>query len=139
MSNAKKAILSGWLLLCVVSILFVAGCGNSQLGRQIQASDLEDPNPTVRILAIKRAGENKNTSVIPQLVDSLGDEDRSVRFYAIAALKEITGTDNGFDYKDSPELQAEAVERWRQWVAACPTRGTDRGAQYAVPDHPEPH
>ncbi|MHC4632245.1 MAG: hypothetical protein ACYS9C_13400 [Planctomycetota bacterium] len=51
---------------------------------------------------------------IPQLVDSLQDEDTSVRFYAIEALRRITGTDNGYHYKASPQLRAEAVERWRE-------------------------
>jgi HEAT repeat protein len=82
----------------------------------MQLSDLQDPNPTVRIMAIKWAGDHKVSLAVPQLVDFLKDEDRSVRFYAIEALRRITGTDKGYDYKASPELRAEAVGRWREFL-----------------------
>ena len=65
-------------------------------------------------MAIKWAGDNKMSAAVPQLVDCLQDEDKSVRFYSIGALRRITGTDHGYDYKDAPHLQAAAVKRWRE-------------------------
>jgi hypothetical protein len=116
MANIRKTNLHIIFGSLVLLLLFIAGCGGGQLDRKIQADDLNDPNPTIKILAAKWAGDNKDTSTIPQLVDLLGDEDTSVRFYAIAALKEITGTDNGFDYKSGPAVRAKAIDRWRQYI-----------------------
>jgi hypothetical protein len=115
MINTTKGILFTWLWLWLGAILILAGCG-SPFNRKMQLSDLEDPNPSVRIMAIKWAGDNKVSSAVPQLVNFLQDEDRSVRFYAIEALQRITGTDNGYDYKADPKRRAEAVGRWREYL-----------------------
>ena len=96
----------------VAIILMLAGCG--VFGRKFTLSDLKSPDPMVRIVAIKWAGDNKMLAAVPQLVDSLQDEDKSVRFYSIGALRRITGTDHGYDYKAAPHLQAAAVKRWRE-------------------------
>ena len=113
MANLKKNRLSTLLCCWVLFSLGIAGCGDS-FDRQVGLSDLEDPNPTIRIMAIKWAGENKITAALPQLVDSLQDEDPSVRFYAIEGLRRITGTDNGYDYKAQAHERAASVERWRE-------------------------
>ena len=99
----------------IVTILWLSGC-KGPFDHKIGLSDLENPNPAVRIMAIKWAGDNKVSSAIPRLVDFLHDEDSSVRFFAIEALQRITGTDNGYDYKARPQLRAEAVERWREFI-----------------------
>ena len=106
---------TSWLWFWIGTILILAGC-SSPFDHEMQLSDLQDPNPAVRIMAIKWAGDNKVSSAVPQLVNSLQDEDRSVRFYAIEALRRITGTDNGYDYKANPKLRAEAVARWREFL-----------------------
>ena len=115
MTSTKQGHLAGWLCFGVGIILILGGCG-SLFDRKMQLSDLQDPNPAVRIMAIKWAGDNKVSSAVPQLVNSLQDEDRSVRFYAVEALRRITGTDNGYDYKANPKLRAEAVGRWREYL-----------------------
>ena len=117
MINAKEGILSDRLWFWLGAIVILAGC-SSPLNRKMQLSDLQDPNPSVRVMAIKWAGDNKVSSAVPQLVDFLQDEDRAVRFYAIEALRRITGTDNGYDYKANPERRAEAVKRWREYIKA---------------------
>lgn len=98
-------------------ILVLAGCGDS-FNRPLGLSDLEDPSPTIRIMAIKWAGDNKVKEALPQLVDSLQDEDPSVRFYAIEGLRRITGTDNGYDYKAPSNERAASIERWREFLNA---------------------
>ncbi|MHC4618872.1 MAG: HEAT repeat domain-containing protein [Planctomycetota bacterium] len=100
-----------WCWALASSIL--AGCGDS-FRREVGVSDLEDPNPTVRIMAIKWAGDNKVSSAVPALVDLLEDEDPSVRFYAIEGLERITGKDHGYDYRAGPSQRAAAVKRWRE-------------------------
>lgn len=110
-----KGNLSACVWLWAVATLVLSGCGGP-FDRKMRLSDLDSPNPAVRIMAIKWAGDNKASSAIPRLVDFLQDEDTSVRFFAIEALRRITGTDNGYDYKASPQLRAEAVERWREFL-----------------------
>lgn len=103
------------LWLPAVMTLILAGCGNL-FDRKMGLSDLDNPNPTVRIMAIKWAGDNKISQAVPKLVDFLQDEDKSVRFYAIEGLRRITGTDNGYDYKTAPHIRAAAVKRWREYL-----------------------
>jgi hypothetical protein len=115
MINPKDSNLCACLWVWTAIILLLSGC-RGPFDRKMGLSDLNNPNPTVRIMAIKWAGDNKVSSAIPQLVDLLQDEDTSVRFFAIEALQRITGTDNGYDYKAGPQLRAEAVERWREFI-----------------------
>ena len=100
-----------WLYLPII-IIIVIGCDSpKKIGG---LADLENPDPTVRIRAIKWAGENQVHDAVPLLVDRLQEQDRSVRFYAIMALRRITGDDLGFDYKADSAQRAEAVKKWRQ-------------------------
>ena len=115
MVNLKENKFSLLLYFLAPVIGVFAGCGNPY-GRQMELTDLEDPNPTVRIMAIKWAGENKLEPAVPLLVDSLQDEDPSVRFYAVEGLRRITGTDNGYDYKAPAYERAAAIERWREFL-----------------------
>lgn len=116
MINPKDSYLcaSVWLWAAATLVL-LSGCGGP-FDRKMRLSDLDSPDPAVRIMAIKWAGDSKASSAVPRLVDFLHDEDASVRFFAVEALRRITGTDNGYDYKASPQLRAEAVERWREFL-----------------------
>jgi hypothetical protein len=95
-------------------VLIFVGCQSA--GGERGDTGLESSDPTVRIMAIKRAGDSKDSAAIPQLVDCLQNEDNSVRFYAVEALRRITGTDRGYDYKNSPQKRAAAVKRWRDFL-----------------------
>ena len=97
---------------CWSIIIILAGCGGPP--KTVGLLDLENPDPAIRIRAIKWAGENKLTEAVPLLVDRLQEQDVSVRFYAIMSLKRITGTDQGYDYKADAASRSEAVARWRQ-------------------------
>jgi len=105
-----SACLSSWVLIT----LMLAGCG--PFDRKFGLSDLESPDTRVRIMAIKWAGDNKISPAVPELVDFLQNEDKSVCFYAIEALRRITGTDHGYDYKAAPHIRAAAVKRWREFL-----------------------
>ncbi|MHC4482402.1 MAG: HEAT repeat domain-containing protein [Planctomycetota bacterium] len=115
MINPKDGNLVALLWFWASVILMMAGC-RASFDRKMGLSDLESPNPAVRVMAIKWAGDNKVSSAVPQLVDLLQDEDGSVRFYAIEGLRRITGTDNGYDYKADPQQRVAAVERWREYL-----------------------
>lgn len=107
--------ITAWIGFLVAVILIQTGC-NGPLDRKMELEDLGNPDSAVRVMAIKWAGENKLSAAVPQLVDLLQHEDRSVRFYAIGSLERITGTDNGFDYKADPQKRAAAVQRWREFI-----------------------
>ena len=115
MVNHKNTKLDACLWFWAGMILMQVGC-SSPLGPNIKLEDLQSPDPTVRVMAIKWAGENKVSQAVPQLVDFLQHDDRSVRFYAIQGLQRITGTDNGYDYKANPKSRAAAVQRWREFI-----------------------
>jgi hypothetical protein len=100
-----------WFVWPIIMI-FIIGCDSpKKIGG---LADLENPDPAVRIRAIKWAGENQVHQAVPLLVDRLQEQNRSVRFYAIMALSRITGNDMGFNYKADPAARAEAVKKWRQ-------------------------
>ena len=98
----------------LMMVLVFVGCQSA--GGKYGDTGLESSSPTVRIMAIKRAGDSKDSAAVPQLVDCLQNEDESVRFYAVEALRRITGTDRGYDYKESPQKRAAAVKRWRDFL-----------------------
>ena len=109
----------GWLgwVLCAAALL--GGCARpATLAQRIQDND-----PKVRIASIQEAVELKDKQVVPLLVDRLLDQDRSVRFFASGALKEITGEDHGYDYRADQWSRRQAVARWRAAISADPEAG----------------
>ena len=108
----KRVPFTGRWLYWPIIIIIVIGCDcPKKIGG---LADLENPDPTIRIRAIKWAGKYQVHDAVPLLVDRLQEQDRSVRFFAILALKRITGDDLGFDYKADASCRARAVEKWRQ-------------------------
>lgn len=95
--------------------LLLAGLAGLSCGSSVQVG-LESPEALGRILAIRQAGEAKNTRAVPLIVDRLEDEDEAVRLYAILALEKITGRRMGYDYAKPPVERAVSVERWRDFV-----------------------
>ena len=94
-------------------LLMLAGCAADKLG-PVGFSDLEHKDPARRIRAIKWAGENKIVKAVPLLIDRLEEQDKSVRFFAIGALKRITGKDYGYNYRANPDQCSKAIKRWRE-------------------------
>jgi hypothetical protein len=79
---------------------------------------ITDPDPTVKIPAYKRAVRKQDPAALRQLVTDLESDDPAVRLYAIHALHSLTGERFGYRYYDADERRAEAVGKWRQWLAA---------------------
>jgi hypothetical protein len=99
-----------------MALVAVAGCG-SQLP-QPRLQDLESPDVTERVRAIKWAGENQMEAAVPLLVDRLAEQDPAVRFFAIQSLERITGETLGYRYLAPPAARAQAVARWRETLAS---------------------
>src|SRR5262249_10935514 len=99
------------LFLTWAILVVVGGCLDSSRRDDIQSSQTGQ-----RILAIKAAGDAKDRSAVPALVDRLDDEGAAVRFFAILALERITGTRMGYDFGAPADRRVAAVERWRRAV-----------------------
>jgi len=115
MVNLRQCKLFAYCGATTLVALMLVGC-RGPFDRKIGLKDLDHPNVAVKIVAIKCAGDSKASSAVPQLVDFLQNEDASVRFYSIEALRRITGTDCGYDYKAAPHLRAEAVKCWHDFI-----------------------
>jgi len=80
------------------------------------AEALQAEDPARRIEGCILAKRAKESRAAPLLVDRLEEGESDVRFYAIDALKGITGRTHGYRYYAGPARRAEAVKRWRQWL-----------------------
>lgn len=114
--SRKRAALAVKRYILALAVVPFFGCASRQLDREWALSDLEDPDMTVRIMAVKWAGDNDVLEAVPYLVENLQNEDKALRFYSIQALSRITGKDCGYDYKASASSRAQAVERWREFL-----------------------
>lgn len=76
-----------------------------------------DPDPSVKIPAIKQAVRHHDLDAVTQLVKDLENDDPAVRFYAIEALHRLTSQRFGYDYYASEPERAPAVQRWQEWLA----------------------
>ena len=105
----------------VVSICLL-GCQGNRLGYRTFERDIQSSDPGDRIRAIIYAANAGDRRTVPLIVDRLEDEDETVRMSAVEALKQITGRDYGYRSFDPPYVRAQAVERWRNWIAAQNTK-----------------
>jgi hypothetical protein len=79
---------------------------------------VSNPDPSVKIPAIKVAIRQNDLGAAEQLVKDLESDDPAVRFYAIEGLRRLTDQDLGYRYYEpEPEQRKPAVERWRGWLA----------------------
>lgn len=109
----------------LAAILLVA-CGCRSPGEP-GSCDIQSMDVGERVAAIRRAAAQRDRSAVPHLVDRLEDEDVVVRFAAIMALEDLTGRRFGYSYGGGSRLRAEAVARWRQFVAGEESSSRDAG------------
>jgi HEAT repeat protein len=57
------------------------------------------------------------------LIDGLAEEDGWARAWCLAALREVTGQDLGFDPRAAAPDRAQALERWRTWYSSRTSEG----------------
>jgi hypothetical protein len=86
-----------------------------------------DPDPSVKIPAIKKAVRKGDRGAARQLVTDLDSDDPAVRFYAINGLQRITGERFGYDYYADEQKRQPAVQRWHEWLAGQQHAGEKRG------------
>ena len=88
-----------------------------------------DPDPSVKIPAIKKPASSKDRKAVRQLVADLSNDDPAVRFYAINGLHRITGQRFGYDYFADDERRWPAVQKWQRWLE---TGTTNPGGEVAA-------
>jgi hypothetical protein len=97
--------------------LLTAFCGcSARTGPRGLASD----DSAEKIPALKAAGEQRDAALVPRIIPELANDDPAVRFYAIEALRRITGETFGYRFYDSPDQQKEAIARWQDWARQHP-------------------
>lgn len=98
----------------VLIFLTLTGCARPA-GR-----GLVDDDPSFKIPAIKQAAETQDTRAIPLLIESLDDDDPAVRFYAIQALKRLTGETFGYRFYEDASQRRDSVDQWKEWLKQHP-------------------
>jgi len=106
--------------LAATLLIGLAGC--AQRPYRTLAEGLQSENPADRISATIQAADTGDHDVLPLLVDQLDDPDADVRLYAILSLRKLTGQTLGYRFYAEPAERAEAVARWRAWLADRPKR-----------------
>lgn len=124
MRVSKYAVLAVALLL--------TGCGFLSLGRPDLASD----DPALKIPAMKLAALHHDQTAIPMLIKSLSSQDSAIRFYAIYALRKITGHQFGFIYYASKTRRSAATARWKKWYTARRSAGIELRGRKVVQGDP---
>jgi hypothetical protein len=98
-------------LACLAALL-TAGCAGDGPTVSLKSDD-----PAGRIPAMKQAAQRHDAKAIPELVARLESDDPAERLYAIGALERITGKTFGYRYYGTDVDRADAVGRWKEWLA----------------------
>lgn len=100
-----------------------AACGcTPREPRRIGAMD-----PMANIPAIQEAAREHDRAAIPQLVRQLESDDPAVRFYAIEALRKLTGETLGYRFYDDADERRPAVQRWKRYASGVTGKKQGRG------------
>ena len=108
---------AGVAVCAVVLTATLAGC-TAPRGPLV----VTDPDPSVKIPAIKKAVRKRDRAAVRQLVAELDSDDPAVRFYAISGLERMTGERFGYDYYSDETGRTPAVTRWREWLDGTPVQ-----------------
>ncbi|MEX2672069.1 MAG: hypothetical protein WD294_08175 [Phycisphaeraceae bacterium] len=97
----------------VVGIITAAIClALSGCTPAISEGGFHAPDPGSKLYAITRAGQNRDRTAIPHLIEQLESDDQAVRMYSILALDRITGTRLGYIHHAPSHHRQAAVARW---------------------------
>ncbi len=102
------------LYMCLSIFLPFAGACAPIAGDLVR--QLEDGDPLYRIRAITEITRSQRTDLIPNLVDRLEDDDAAVRFAAMFALQDLTGTRLGYDYSAPISERVKSIQAWRDLI-----------------------
>lgn len=75
-------------------------------------------SPTETTMAIEQAARQKDLTKVDDLVSELDSSDPAIRLVAIAALRDLTGQDLGYNPSDKESDRMAAIDRWVAWIRA---------------------
>lgn len=99
-----------------VSVLVLMGAVGACHAPPGPRKSLTEPDPAGKIPAMRQAVRLQDRSGLAQLIKDLDNDDPAIRFYAITALRELTGKDLGYRYFDDEHARRQAIERWQEWL-----------------------
>lgn len=105
------AVATGWL-----ACLMLGGCPGPDARGPALRKGFESEDPVDRVAAIRQAAAANDKAALPDLVACLSDSETDVRFFAISALRTMTGQDLGYHHYDDEQARREAVNRWREYL-----------------------
>jgi len=115
------------LSACAVIGFCAPGCFLFGGGRA--RPSLASNDPGLKIPAIKKVNDARDTQTARQLVTALDSDDAAIRFYSIRGLQDLTGETFGYIwYVDEPQRRP-ATEKWKRWL------DTNDGGGLAGGDH----
>ena len=103
-----------WLTMTIVATLAAAAAGGCH--EPAGPRTIANPDPAVKIPAIKGAVADRDRQQAVALVQNLDSDDSAVRLFAIEGLRRLTGEDFGYNYYADAEKRAPAVRRWKRWL-----------------------
>jgi len=93
----------------------LTGLLNGCTSETTQVGRLRSPVPQERFEAVLWLARHGSPRSIGPLIDSLEDEDPSVRWAAVHALRDLTGREFGYRPEAPAPQRREAARRWRRW------------------------
>lgn len=96
------------MLLTVAMAMWLGGCAPPPASE----GGFNSRDPAAKLYAIQRAGEQRDRSAIPHLIEQLNSDDEAVRMFAIISLEKITGTRLGYSPYDPAWKREPAVGKW---------------------------
>ncbi|MCY2928566.1 MAG: HEAT repeat domain-containing protein [Planctomycetota bacterium] len=100
--------------------LVLGGCPGPDARGPALRTRFESEDPVDRVAAIRQAAAANDKTALPALVACLSDSESDVRFFAISALRTMTGQDLGYHHYDGEQARREAANRWREYLQAHP-------------------
>ena len=97
------------ILLVILLAMSLNGCTSTA---PLSEGTLDSPNPAARLYAIRRAGQQRDLSKVPQLVELLDSSDPTERLLVIQSLEHITGSRLDYDPYANPQKREAAIARW---------------------------
>jgi hypothetical protein len=80
--------------------------------------DFESIDPVETTMAIEQASTTRDLTKVDELVAQLDSSDPAIRLVAIAALRDLTGQDLGYNPSDKESDRLAATQRWEDWIKA---------------------
>lgn len=96
-----------------ISLLWLSACSSPP---PVEEGGFHAPDPASKLYAMRRAGNDRDISAVPHLVEHLHDDDPAVRLFAIKALERITNERFGYNPYASADDRNDAVVLWDKAV-----------------------